>query len=142
VLMRLFQTSRRFNVEIQPQLVLLQKTLLNVEGLGRQLDPELDLWNTAKPFLERWMSEQIGWRALVNRLKAEAPRYVHLLPELPRLLHQSLQASARPRSASPDAAVLVELLAEQRRTNRLVQALAYVTIGFAVGVLAVVLMLH
>ena len=57
VLMRLFQTSRRFNVEIQPQLVLLQKTLLNIEGLGRQLDPELDLWTTAKPFLERWMNE-------------------------------------------------------------------------------------
>jgi hypothetical protein len=61
--MRLFQTSRRFNVEIQPQLVLLQKTLLNIEGLGRQLDPELDLWATAKPFLERWMNEQVGWRA-------------------------------------------------------------------------------
>jgi ubiquinone biosynthesis protein len=142
VLMRLFQTSRRFNVQIQPQLVLLQKTLLNVEGLGRQLDPDLDLWNTAKPFLERWMNEQVGWRALVKRLKFEAPRFVHLLPELPRLLHQSLQASKRPRSASPDAAVLVELLAEQRRTNRLVQALAYVTIGFALGVLAVVLILH
>jgi hypothetical protein len=62
VLLRLFQTSRRFNVEIQPQLVMLQKTLLNIEGLGRQLDPELDLWKTAKPFLERWMSEQVGWR--------------------------------------------------------------------------------
>ena len=73
VLLRLFQTSRRFNVEIQPQLVLLQKTLLNIEGLGRQLDPELDLWNTAKPFLERWMNEQIGWRALVNNLRDEAP---------------------------------------------------------------------
>ena len=64
VLLRLFQTSRRFNVEIQPQLVLLQKTLLNVEGLGRELDPDLDLWSTAKPFLERWMNEQIGWRGL------------------------------------------------------------------------------
>ena len=69
MLLRLFQTSRRFNVEIQPQLVLLQKTLLNVEGLGRQLDPELDLWNTAKPFLERWMNEQVGWRGLVAQLK-------------------------------------------------------------------------
>ena len=69
MLLRLFQTSRRFNVEIQPQLVLLQKTLLNIEGLGRQLDPELDLWNTAKPFLERWMDEQVGWRGLVERLK-------------------------------------------------------------------------
>ena len=70
VLLRLFQTSRRFNVEIQPQLVLLQKTLLNIEGLGRDLDPELDLWKTAKPYLERWMSEQVGWRALVR----QAPR--------------------------------------------------------------------
>jgi ubiquinone biosynthesis protein len=142
VLMRLFQTSRRFNVQIQPQLVLLQKTLLNVEGLGRQLDPELDLWNTAKPFLERWMNEQVGWRALVKRLKFEAPRYVHLLPELPRLLHQSLQASHRSPSALADTAVLAELLAEQRRTNRLVQALAYITIGFGLGVLAVVLIAH
>ncbi len=71
VLLRLFQTSRRFNVEIQPQLVLLQKTLLNIEGLGRQLDPDLDLWQTAKPFLERWMHEQVGWRGLINHLKRE-----------------------------------------------------------------------
>ena len=77
VLLRLFQTSRRFNVEIQPQLVLLQKTLLNVEGLGRQLDPELDLWSTAQPFLERWMNQQIGWRGFIDRLKDEAPRYAH-----------------------------------------------------------------
>ena len=97
VLLRLFQTSRRFNVEIQPQLVLLQKTLLNIEGLGRQLDPELDLWNTAKPFLERWMNEQVGWRGLLDRLKNEAPRYAQLLPELPRLLHQALQPRPAPR---------------------------------------------
>jgi hypothetical protein len=70
VLMRLFQTSRRFNVEIQPQLVLLQKTLLNIEGLGRQLDPELDLWTTAKPFLERWMNDQVGWRGLLAAARA------------------------------------------------------------------------
>jgi ubiquinone biosynthesis protein len=95
VLMRLFQTSRRFNVEIQPQLVLLQKTLLNIEGLGRQLDPELDLWTTAKPFLERWMNEQIGWRGLLQRLKNEAPRYAQLLPELPRLVHQRLLQPSR-----------------------------------------------
>ena len=63
-LLTLFQTARRFNMEVQPQLVLLQKTLLNIEGLGRQLDPDLDLWTTAKPFLERWMNEQIGWRGL------------------------------------------------------------------------------
>ncbi|WP_373824249.1 ubiquinone biosynthesis regulatory protein kinase UbiB, partial [Achromobacter insuavis] len=95
VLMRLFQTSRRFNVEIQPQLVLLQKTLLNIEGLGRQLDPELDLWATAKPFLERWMNEQVGWPALNKQLQKEAPRFAQFIPELPRLLHDALKAQVR-----------------------------------------------
>jgi ubiquinone biosynthesis protein len=117
VLLRLFQTSRRFNVEIQPQLVLLQKTLLNIEGLGRELDPDLDLWNTAKPFLERWMHDQIGWGALLERLRDEAPRYAKLLPDLPRLLHQRLQPPA-----ATDRAWLEALLAEQRRTNRLLGA--------------------
>jgi len=90
VLLRLFQTSRRFNVEIQPQLVLLQKTLLNIEGLGRDLDPELDLWKTAKPYLERWMSEQMGWRAFARHVREEAPYWGIMLPQLPRLLHRSL----------------------------------------------------
>ncbi|WP_046111109.1 ubiquinone biosynthesis regulatory protein kinase UbiB [Aquincola tertiaricarbonis] len=133
VLMRLFQTSRRFNVEIQPQLVLLQKTLLNVEGLGRQLDPDLDLWATAKPFLERWMNEQIGWRGLVERVKNEAPRYAQLLPELPRLLHQSLKATAH----ADEARALRDLVAEQRRTNRLLLAVIWGGIGFGIGALGV-----
>ncbi len=90
LLLRLFQTSRRFNVEIQPQLVMLQKTLLNIEGLGRELDPELDLWQTAKPFLERWMSEQLGWRGLVRALRQEAPAWAATLPQLPRLAHRLL----------------------------------------------------
>jgi ubiquinone biosynthesis protein len=68
----------------------LQKTLLNIEGLGRQLDPELDLWQTAKPFLERWMSEQIGWRGLLRTFKQEAPYLARTLPQLPRLAHQQL----------------------------------------------------
>ena len=131
VLMRLFQTSRRFNVEVQPQLVLLQKTLLNVEGLGRQLDPELDLWATAKPFLERWMNQQVGWRGLVERLKNEAPRYVQLLPELPRLLHQSLQAPP-----TSDVLLLASLMAEQRRTNRLLWALLWLATLAVLGGLA------
>jgi len=137
--MRLFQTSRRFNVEIQPQLVLLQKTLLNVEGLGRQLDPELDLWSTAKPFLERWMNEQIGWRALVSQLKNEAPRYAHFLPELPRLLHEALLAHtvAASNSDGPSKALVQALLVEQRRTNRLLQALGWAAMGFVLGALAV-----
>src|SRR4051812_15562350 len=134
VLLRLFQTSRRFNVEIQPQLVLLQKTLLNVEGLGRQLDPELDLWNTAKPFLEDWMDKQVGWAGLVERVKVEAPRYVQLLPDLPRLLHQALQPPAQNLQSQR---VLEALLVEQRRSNRWVQAVVYVAVGFLGGLLAV-----
>ncbi len=135
VLLRLFQTSRRFNVQIQPQLVLLQKTLLNIEGLGRQLDPELDLWSTAKPFLERWMNQQVGWQGLVERLQREAPRYAQLLPELPRLLHQALQG---PGQAAAQAAALQALVAEQRHTNRLLQSLLFGAIGFVGGVLSVV----
>ena len=87
VLMRLFEVSRRFHVEIQPQLVLLQKTLLNIEGLGRQLDPDLDLWATAKPFLTRWMNEQIGPKAFLNNLKKEIPDWAEILPCLPRKLN-------------------------------------------------------
>jgi ubiquinone biosynthesis protein len=132
VLLRLFQTSRRFNVEIQPQLVLLQKTLLNVEGLGRQLDPELDLWATAQPFLERWMHEQVGWRGLVDRLKKEGPRYVQLLPELPRLLHRALQARG---SDVQTRALLAALADERRRHNRLVLPVAWVLVGVACGLL-------
>ena len=131
VLMRLFQTSRRFQVEIQPQLVLLQKTLLNIEGLGRQLDPDLDLWNTAKPFLEKWMVEQIGPQRLIEELKAQAPRYAKVLPDLPRLLHDYLRQ--RPSDHRRD---LQELLVEQRRTNRLLQAIIYGGIGFALGLVA------
>ena len=132
VLMRLFQTSRRFHVEIQPQLVLLQKTLLNIEGLGRELDPDLDLWSTAKPFLEKWMADQIGPRRLWEELKNQAPRYAKLLPELPRLLHDYL--ARRPQW---DRREIEALLAEQRRTNRLLQGLVYAGIGFALGLLAV-----
>ena len=133
VLMRLFQTSRRFNVEIQPQLVLLQKTLLNIEGLGRQLDPDLDLWVTAKPFLERWMNEQIGWKGLVERLQNESPRYAQLIPELPRLLHQALRQQARPL----DSPALLALLTEQRRTNRLLLVVLGALAIAGVGLLAV-----
>jgi ubiquinone biosynthesis protein len=135
VLMRLFQASRRFNVEIQPQLVLLQKTLLNVEGLGRQLDPELDLWTTAKPFLERWMEDQVGGRALWRRLQDEAPLYARLLPELPRLLHDTLARSAGQR-AGDEAVLLAELLREQRRTNRLIGGIAWGLLGFVLGAVA------
>ena len=153
VLLRLFQASRRFNVEIQPQLVLLQKTLLNVEGLGRQLDPELDLWSTAKPFLEHWMSEQLGWRGLRARLAKEAPRYAQLLPELPRLLQQALQAQAQAQAplyaqaqnqaqSLAQMQALIGLLGLQRRSNRLLQAVLFGVAGFAAGMVVMQLLLR
>lgn len=89
-LLRLFQTARRFGMEVQPQLVLLQKTLLNIEGLGRQLDDELDLWDTAKPFLEGWMQERVGLKSLVKNSKANAPFWIEQAPQLPGLIFQSL----------------------------------------------------
>ncbi|HQS82446.1 MAG TPA: ubiquinone biosynthesis regulatory protein kinase UbiB [Thiobacillus sp.] len=125
VLLQLFQASRRFNVEIQPQLVLLQKTLLNIEGLGRQLDPELDLWKTAKPFLERWMNEQLGWRALVKNLQTEAPKWAALLPQLPRLAHHALNEN---RLAQLEAGLTLMLRQQQARNKWL---------GVIAGLLAV-----
>ena len=91
VLLRLFQTARRFNMQVQPQLVLLQKTLLNIEGLGRQLYPQLDLWKTAKPILEQWMQEKMGWQAVVENLKGEVPNWIQTLPKLPSMLHAIAQ---------------------------------------------------
>jgi ubiquinone biosynthesis protein len=137
VLMRLFQTSRRFQVEIQPQLVLLQKTLLNIEGLGRDLDPDLDLWATAKPFLEKWMVEQIGPEKLLEQLKAEAPQYAKLIPALPRLMHDYLQH--RPNALRQD---IDALITEQRRTNRLLQGIIWAGVGFLIGLLVMQLVLR
>ena len=124
VLLRLFQTSRQFNVEIQPQLVLLQKTLLNVEGLGRELDPDLDLWQTALPYLERWMSEQVGLLALENSVRREAATWAQMLPALPRLLHQALTARAEP----PSHPEIEALVGEVRALRRLL----WLALGLAV----------
>jgi len=94
LLLRLFQTARRFNMEVQPQLVLLQKTLLNIEGLGRQLYPDLDLWKTAKPFLEKWMKDQVGASAMLRNIKEDMPYLVEKMPEIPGLVYKSLKAYA------------------------------------------------
>jgi ubiquinone biosynthesis protein len=117
VLMRLFQASRRFNVEIQPQLTLLQKTLLNVEGLGRQLDPDMDLWKTAKPVLERWVDQQIGIRGFLDRIKSEAPHWAKLVPTIPRLLAQWLESQNENQEGKHEA-LLSKLIAEQQKTKR------------------------
>lgn len=130
VLLRLFQTSRRFQVEIQPQLVLLQKTLLNIEGLGRDLDPDLDLWKTAKPYLERWMNEQFGWRGLLRNLQHEAPGWAATLPQLPRLIHARLEQPA----AQQDL-LLAQLIREQRRTQWLLGTFFLVFLLAMIGVL-------
>jgi ubiquinone biosynthesis protein len=130
-LVRLFQTSRRFNVEIQPQLVMLQKTLLNIEGLGRQLDPGLDLWATAKPFLENWMREQVGFKGLLRTLRREAPHWATMLPQLPRLLHRVLAGNRVERIEG----MLDELLLLERRRNRMIAAaVALLAAAFACAV--------
>ena len=139
--MRLFQTSRRFKVEIQPQLTLLQKTLLNVEGLGRQLDPDLDLWKTAKPILEKWVSQQLGWRGLIEGLKEEAPNWAKLLPSLPRLLAESL-TQRNQHDRSTELAVLRTVLDEERRTRRLLASALLFLGGFLVGAFLITLHLR
>jgi ubiquinone biosynthesis protein len=125
VLFQLFQASRQFNVEIQPQLVLLQKTLLNIEGLGRDLDPNLDLWKTAKPFLENWMSEQIGWRGFTSRIQKEAPNWATMVPEFPRLIHQAL---AENRNHALEKK-MTDLVIEGKRQNYLLTLIAILLAG-------------
>jgi len=97
VLMQLFHTARRFEMEVQPQLVLLQKTLLNIEGLGRELYPQLDLWTTAKPYLEKWVLERRGPGAIAKKLISQLPDIIERLPEVPDLMHAALQAQAQGR---------------------------------------------
>ncbi len=116
VLLRLFQASRRFNVRIQPQLVLLQKTLLNVEGLGRQLNPDLDLWSTAKPILEKWMKEQVGFQALKNNIVRESEQWSKTLPLIPKLLFQILSQKGN-HNENITNSTLSEILIEQKKTN-------------------------
>jgi len=118
-LLRLFQTARRFNMEIQPQLVLLQKTLLNVEGLGRQLYPELDLWSTAQPFLEQWMRNRVGPSGLFKALQTHLPSWLEQSPEMPQLVHDTL---LQLRNAGPtveqNEATLALLREQQIRADR------------------------
>ena len=119
VLVQLFQAARRFHMEVQPQLVLLQKTLLNIEGLGRQLYPDLDLWETAKPFLDRWMRDQLGTRALLREVRRQAPTWGETLPALPGLAYDALKLA---RSGDIEVKLRSEELdrvrAEIRRANQ------------------------
>ena len=132
VLVRLFAASRRFHVVIQPQLTLLQKTLLNIEGLGRQLDPDLDLWKTAKPFLERWMKEQIGFTALKNSIRKESERWAQTLPQIPRLVHQALK-NAHHENPLKLQEQIDALVRSQRQSRRIL----LVIVGMMLAILAV-----
>jgi ubiquinone biosynthesis protein len=118
ILLRLFEISRRFDMQIQPQLLLLQKTLLNVEGLGRELYPELDIWNTASPILREWMRERTSFGALLKSVRAQAPQILEAVRGLPALLAAQLRRAPQTERAPPPAMELNELRAELRRQGR------------------------
>ena len=119
LLIRLFETGRRFNMVVQPQLVLLQKTLLNIEGLGRQLNPDLDLWKSAKPFLQKWVAAQIGPRAMLRHLKENVPLWAERLPQMPNMLFDVLeQAKQGQLNNGPDGEQMDKLRREIHRTSR------------------------
>jgi ubiquinone biosynthesis protein len=132
VLLRLFAASRRFNVQIQPQLVLLQKTLLNVEGLGRQLDPDLDLWITAKPFLEAWMKRQVGLRGFRDRMIDEAIPWSQFLPRMPRLVHDALAREDR----APEILLELRRLRQAQEKNTALLASTAIALGAVALMLA------
>lgn len=134
VLLRLFQVARRFKMEIQPQLVLLQKTLLNIEGLGRQLNDELDLWKTAKPFLQDWMNNRLGPKGFVRNMKEQLPFIMENLPQLP-MQHQQLIQSLN-QQVPIQSAMLQAMVTEQRQHRRQQQRLA---IGLSMVLMAIFL---
>jgi ubiquinone biosynthesis protein len=124
-LLSLFQMSRRFGVIIQPQLIMLQKTLLNIEGLGRDLDENIDLWQTARPFLKRWMSEQLGWRKIAKSVKEELPFILKTAPEMPRLVHRFLTQQTNEAQTSPLRAeinTLIKVQQQQVKWQKIVSA--------------------
>jgi ubiquinone biosynthesis protein len=130
-LIDLFRVARRFNMPVQPQLVLLQKTILNIEGLGRQLYPELDLWDTAKPFLEKWMNDQVGPRAAIRAIRRELPNLFTLAPELPGLTHQLMyklkndELTFRTRDGEVEALIL-QMAFQHRKTTKIVTGIGLI----------------
>lgn len=137
VLMRLFQTSRRFKVEIQPQLTMLQKTLLNVEGLGRQLDPDLDLWKTVKPIMQSWMDQQIGIKGFLDKVKVEAPRWAQMIPELPRLISTWLELEINQKQ-NEGPTESEKFLAQQLDSMKKWKYFSLFVIGVVVGAMLVI----
>ncbi len=117
LLLRLFQTARRFDMHVQPQLVLLQKTLLNIEGLGRQLYPDLDLWQTAKPFLEQWFHQRVGPKAKIDKLIKQFPDFVEQFPEIPSLIYKALDNAAHAKQRAETQNRELMLLRQQMDNN-------------------------
>lgn len=132
VLIKLFQVSRKFNIAVQPQLILLQKTIVNVEGLGRLLNPDLDLWITAKPILEKWMRQQMGIRGFMNNLKTEIPYWSYSLPRLPRILTESIQKNHIVKQQNEK---YLSLLKSYRNQNKILLIVAFAAIIFIVFIL-------
>nr|WP_028864329.1 ubiquinone biosynthesis regulatory protein kinase UbiB [Psychromonas aquimarina] len=131
VLINLFNTARRYNMKVQPQLVLLQKTLLYIEGLGRQLYPQLDLWDTAKPFLENWMKEQVSPKTLMKKMQQKAPFWLEKLPELPELVYHNLSQSKKQQQ---QLSLLTESINRQQRNNS--KSYFYIGAGFTFSIIS------
>jgi ubiquinone biosynthesis protein len=138
LLLRLFQTARRFDMEVQPQLVLLQKTLFNIEGLGRQLYPELDLWQTAKPFLERWSHGQFGPQALFDTLRREFPRWWRMLPETPAAAFDLLRKAGQGELTVNWQSVELERLRDETRAHHRRLLLAVTGSGLLISAAVVI----
>ena len=133
MLLKLFQTARRFDMVVQPQLILLQKTLFNIEGLGRQLYPDLDLWSTAKPFLERWVQEQMGVKAFFRKLQQNFPYWLEKLPDMPELIYQKLaQPKETTQAQLNNAAQKIHQLEKQNRVLKI--GLGIFTVALIIGI--------
>lgn len=135
LLLRLFQTARRFNMEVQPQLVLLQKTLLNIEGLGRQIYPDLDLWKTAKPFLEKWMNEQVGMKSLLKGFKENLPYIAEKMPDMPGMIFEAIKKSAEGENYQQQTDALNQLKNNIERHHKRLSFTLTGLVGFVVAAL-------
>jgi ubiquinone biosynthesis protein len=136
VLITLFATARRFNMEVQPQLVLLQKTLLNIEGLGRQLYPELDLWQTAHPYMEKWLKDRFSPRSLVKELQRYGPEWLEKFPEVPNLVFANLDRFAELAKLTPDIQQLVHQQQQAGNTKRAKLKRLWLPLAAAAGISA------
>jgi ubiquinone biosynthesis protein len=136
VLLRLFETARRFDMRVQPQLILLQKTLFNIEGLGRQLYPQLDLWKTAQPVLAAWMRERVSPRTIFGEIRRHWPDALLTLRQVPKLLQDAVRNAGKP---APEGVSLIALRREIERSSRQRDLLLAAAVLWVCGLLWVAL---